>query len=80
MRESTAYKTTALHRRVMVRTTSGSTFRGILWRQAGPLLELRDVEMVEERRGEVVVTPMDGSVIVERSKVEFVQALPVAGA
>ncbi|MEU1496063.1 hypothetical protein [Streptomyces sp. NPDC005732] len=47
-------------------------FRAILWAKRGPLLVLRDVELLEAGRAPQSV---DGEVVVERARVEFVQVL-----
>jgi hypothetical protein len=52
-------------------------FSGILWAKRGPLLVLRDVELLEAGRQPQRV---DGEVVVERSKVEFMQVLAAGGA
>ncbi len=64
------YRRTAVRRRVVVNLTSGRAFEGILWAQRGPLLVLRDATMHEPR---LPPAPVDGEVVVERSKVEFMQ-------
>jgi hypothetical protein len=58
-------------RRVLVNLDTGRTFSGVLWSKTGDWLVLRNAEMVE--RGAAPV-PVDGEVIVERDRVEFVQA------
>ncbi|MFJ3794944.1 hypothetical protein ACIPSJ_01510 [Streptomyces sp. NPDC090088] len=51
-------------------------FSGILWAKRGPLLVLRDAELLEAGR---VPQPVDGEVVIERSKVEFTQVLAGGG-
>jgi hypothetical protein len=51
-------------------------FRGILWAKRGPLLVLRDAELLEAGRAPQAV---DGEVIIERTKVEFTQVLAGGG-
>jgi hypothetical protein len=51
-------------------------FAGILWAQRGPLLVLRDVELLEAGRE---AQRVDGEVVVERSRVEFTQVLATGG-
>ncbi|MFI0914316.1 hypothetical protein [Streptomyces abikoensis] len=51
-------------------------FRGVLWAQRGPLLVLRDAELLEAGRDPQRV---DGEVVVERSRVEFTQVLAPGG-
>jgi hypothetical protein len=51
-------------------------FSGVLWAQRGPLLVLRDVELLEAGREAARV---DGEVVVERSRIEFTQVLAGGG-
>jgi hypothetical protein len=51
--------------------TTGRTFRGVLFEVRGDLLVLRNAELIQEDR----VVPVEGSVVVERSRVEFVQVV-----
>ena len=55
--------------RVVVNTPERA-FNGIMWAQRGPLLVLRDVEMHEPG---AQPQQLDGEVVVERSRVEFIQ-------
>ncbi|MFD5676121.1 hypothetical protein [Streptomyces sp. NPDC127040] len=45
-------------------------FAGVLWAKRGPLLVLKDAVLMQHGAAE---TPMDGEVLIERSKVEFIQ-------
>jgi hypothetical protein len=45
-------------------------FAGVLWAKRGPLLVLRDVTLMQHGAAD---TPLDGEVVLERSKVEFIQ-------
>jgi hypothetical protein len=45
-------------------------FAGALWAKRGPLLVLRDVTLMQHGAAD---TPMDGEVVIERSRVEFIQ-------
>ncbi|MFD8919449.1 hypothetical protein [Streptomyces sp. NPDC059569] len=47
-------------------------FTGILWAKRGPLLVLKDVVLMQHGAAD---TPMDGEVIVERSRVDFIQVM-----
>jgi hypothetical protein len=47
-------------------------FAGILWAKRGPLLVLKDAVLMQHGAAD---TPMDGEVLVERSKVDFIQVL-----
>ncbi|MFE3485096.1 hypothetical protein [Streptomyces griseus] len=51
-------------------------FSGILWAKRGPLLVLRDTALLEAGREP---QPVDGEVIVERTRVEFIQVLAAKG-
>lgn len=66
-----SYRGIALHRTVLVNLTTGRTFRGVLFEVRGDLLVLRNAELIQEDR----VVPVEGSVVVERSRVEFVQVV-----
>lgn len=70
-----AWRRTAVRRRVVVNLTD-KAFRGVLWAQRGPLLVLRDAELLEAGRDPQRV---DGEVVVERSRVEFTQVLAPGG-
>lgn len=59
-----------VRKRVLVNLHDGRAFDGILFRQRGPLLELRDARLLtpgEEPAG------IDGAVIIERPQVAFIQ-------
>lgn len=62
----------ALFRRVLVNLKSGKAIRGVLVQERGGLLELRDAELLE---GTAPPVRLDGSVFVERSNIDFAQAL-----
>jgi len=65
------WRRTAVRKRVVV-NLADKGFKGILWAKRGPLLVLRDVELLEAVRPP---QPVDGEVVVERAKVEFIQVL-----
>ena len=67
---SWAWRRNVVRRSVIVNLKSGRTFRGILWKQAGPLIVLRQAEMLEMGRQPM---PVDGEVVIERTEVEFMQ-------
>lgn len=67
-----AYRRTMIRRRVLVNVRTDKAFRGIMWAKRGPLLVLKDVELLEAGRPPVHI---DGEVVVERSNVDFVQVL-----
>jgi len=70
-----AWRRTAVRKRVVV-NLADKAFAGILWAQRGPLLVLRDVELLEAGRE---AQRVDGEVVVERSRVEFTQVLATGG-
>jgi hypothetical protein len=70
-----AWRRTAVRKRVVV-NLADKAFSGVLWAQRGPLLVLRDVELLEAGRA---AQRVDGEVVVERSKVEFTQVLAGGG-
>lgn len=67
-----AYRRTAVRKRLIVNMTTDKAFAGVLWAKRGPLLVLRDVQLLEAGRSPV---PMDGEVVVERARVDFVQVV-----
>ncbi|MGW7247707.1 hypothetical protein [Streptomyces decoyicus] len=70
-----AWRRTAVRKRVVV-NLPGRAFSGILWAKRGPLLVLRDAELLEAGREP---QPVDGEVVIERSQVEFTQVLAGGG-
>lgn len=60
-----------VHRKVVVPLTGGQAMTGVLWARRGRYLVLRGVELVEP--GAVPVT-VDGEVVLDRDRVEWVQA------
>ncbi len=69
-----SWRRSAVRRRVIVNLKSNKAFAGLLWAQRGPLLILKDAQLLEGGRE---ATRVDGEVIVERSNVDFVQVLEV---
>lgn len=65
------YKGLALHKQVIVALTTGRSFRGILFKVHPDLLVLRNAELLDDER----VIGVDGSVVIERRTVDFVQVL-----
>jgi hypothetical protein len=62
----------AVRRRVMVNLVDGKAVEGLLWARRGRVLVLKDATLHE--RG-VDPTTVDGEVLVDRHRVDFVQAL-----
>jgi hypothetical protein len=61
-----------VHRRVIVNTKTDKAFSGVVTRKSGPLIELRDAELLQSGRPPVKI---DGAVIIERSNLDFVQII-----
>lgn len=64
------WRRVAVHRRVLVNLKTGSAVRGVLVEARGPLLILKDAELLEAGREP---TRLDGDTLVERSNVDFAQ-------
>lgn len=58
-------------RRVVVNLTDGSAIEGVLYRQDGPLLVIKNATYLE--RG-AQPAPLDGDTVIERDRVLFIQA------
>lgn len=69
------WRRTALRKRVVVNLPD-KAFTGVLWAKRGPLLVLRGVELLEAGRAP---QPIDGEIVVERARVEFIQVVPGGG-
>lgn len=59
-------------RTVIVNTTTGKAFRGVLWERGGRHLVLRNAELLRPG-GEVA--PIDGELVIDRENVEFIQVI-----
>lgn len=70
-----AWRRTAVRKRVVV-NLADSAFSGVLWAKRGPLLVLRDAKLMHPGSPAV---PVDGEVVIERSRVQFVQVLAGGG-
>lgn len=70
-----AWRRTAVRKRVVV-NLADKAFRGVLWAKRGPLLVLRDAELLEAGRE---TQRVDGEIVVERRQVEFMQVLAGGG-
>lgn len=62
----------AVRRRVMVNLVDGKAVSGVLWARRGRLLVLKDATLHEPG---AEPTTVDGEVLVERHRVDFVQVL-----
>jgi hypothetical protein len=58
---------------VLVNLDDGRAFAGILYSRRGPLLILRQARLIEPGSEPIAV---DGEVIVERSRISFIQVQP----
>lgn len=63
------WRRTALRKRVVV-NLADKAFAGVLWAKRGPLLVLRDAVLMQHGAAD---TPLDGEVVIERARVEFIQ-------
>lgn len=61
----------AMSRRVVVNLTTGAAIEGVLWDERGPVIVLRDARLHNEGG----TAPLDGEVIVERARIDFVQVV-----
>jgi hypothetical protein len=57
-------------RRVLINLTDGRAFDGVLYDKRGPILELRNANLLEPG---VEAVPVDGAVIIERRFIAFIQ-------
>lgn len=71
LRSPLAWRRCVVRRRVIVNLTSGSAVAGVLLAQRGPLLFLRDATLHEQGRQ----IPVDGEAIIERTRVDWIQAV-----
>ncbi|MFF5451870.1 hypothetical protein ACFY40_11595 [Streptomyces sp. NPDC012950] len=60
----------------MVINLADKAFDGVLWAKRGPLLVLRDARLLEAGREP---QPIDGEIVIERTRVEFMQVLAGGG-
>lgn len=63
---------TIVRRRVVVNLLSGTAISGVLMKKSGPLLIIRDAVLHDPGSPP---QPMDGEAIVERTSVDYIQAL-----
>lgn len=68
----TGYRRLAVRRKALVNLEGGSAIRGIIMSQKGQLVEIAQPEVVEAGLNP---TPMGGTVLVERSRILFIQLL-----
>lgn len=61
----------AIHKRVVVNLDDGTAVHGVFYRQRGPLIILGNASLLEPGTDPV---PLDGEVIIERTRVRFIQA------
>lgn len=65
------YRRLALNKRLMVNLTTGSAIEGVLYDDRGPLIVLKDARLHNEGG----TAPLDGEVLVERERIDFVQVV-----
>jgi len=58
----------------IVNLRSGTSFRGVIWQQAGDFLVIRKAEMLQDR-DQVERHIMDGEVVVKLADIDFVQVV-----
>lgn len=66
-----AYTRLVLLKTIIVNCTDGTSFRGVLYRERGPLLILKQAEYLEPGAEPVL---LDGDTIIDRARIAFVQA------
>ena len=65
------FRRVVVHRRVLINLLSQKAIEGVLVRQVGPLLVVKDARIHEPGADPV---PIDGEVVLERDNVDFIQA------
>jgi len=58
----------------IVNLRSGTSFRGVVWRQAGAWVVVRNAEMIQDR-GNAARHVVDGEVVVKLSDIDFIQVV-----
>lgn len=66
-----SYSRVVLHRRVIVNLLGGRAIEGIIWDELRDLLVLRGAVM--HVPGATAPMPLDGEIVLERSRIDFVQ-------
>jgi hypothetical protein len=61
-----------LRRTVIVNLDDGTALHGVMYRKAGPLLVLKNAQLLEEGAEPLSI---DGDAIIERSRVLYIQAI-----
>ena len=61
-------------RAAIINLKSGTSFRGVVWRHAGPYVVIRQVEMLQDRDN-ASRSAVDGEVAVSRADIDFIQVL-----
>lgn len=62
---------------VIVNLRSGTVFRAVLYRRAGPFLVLREAEMLSDRDSKMEPRAVNGEVLVLAADVDFMQIVQV---
>lgn len=66
-----SYLKLTLLRTVIVNCVDGTSFQGVLYRERGPLIVLRNAVYLEPG---LEPQPLDGECIIDRARIAFVQA------
>ncbi|MEX1078890.1 MAG: hypothetical protein WED09_07265 [Homoserinimonas sp.] len=67
-----AFTRLVVRRKVVVNLRDGQAIEGVLFKQSGPLLVVKNATFLEEG---VDPMPLDGDTVIERDQVLFIQAL-----
>lgn len=62
-----------IHRRLLVNLTTDKAIAGVLMERRGPLLVLKNAQLLEAGRNPVRI---DGEAIVDTANVDFIQVIP----
>ncbi|WAC65174.1 hypothetical protein OVA14_07175 [Agrococcus sp. SL85] len=66
-----AFRRVVTRRRVIVNLADGSSLDGVLFKQDGPLLVLKNATYLA---ADSAPLPLDGDIVIERDRVLFIQA------
>lgn len=62
-------------RRAIVNLKTGTVFRAIIYRKAGPFLVLRQVEMLSDRDSKMEPRVTNGEVLIQMTDIDFIQVI-----
>lgn len=63
------YKKLACRKTVIVNLTTGTTFKGVLYKVYGTIIILKQAQLLQNN----AATDVSGDVAIERTKIEFIQ-------